>query len=181
MSRQRPTVLRKLTKTTESADLVPIADGVMMPSQTTATITYAGEDGWTMEVVGRVEVIDGVPELVDVGFRALDGLPLSRLQREWSWQWLLDQIVGLHAHGREGVDDPRVQAVKALQRSRTTRLNPKHLRRVARIYRKHEDSEPVKHVAAELDANYATARRWCHEARHRNDPATGRPYLELTR
>lgn len=172
MARQQPKVQRELTKTTESADL----------RQITATITYAGEDGWAMEVVGRVEVIDGEPELVDVSFRAIDGgLPLSRLQREWSWEWLRQQIVSLHAHGRDAPDDPRVQAVKALQRSRTTRLNPKHLRRVAKVYLAHEDSEPVKHVAAELDCVYATARRWCHEARRRNDPATGRPYLDLSR
>lgn len=59
-------------------------------------------------------------------------------------------------------------------------LTPEHLREVARVYLEAEGKKPTETVQNNprwAPQTHSTAARWVHEARRRDDPATGRKFL----
>jgi hypothetical protein len=148
-------------------------DGVALPRDFTATVSWTGAA--TFDVVARVHVDDNDgPQLVRVEFRAVAGLPLARLQKEFRWTWLRDHVVALYAIGGPGVD-AQASVVKSMKRrSRRPKATDARHKRVADRYRSYPGRDVIRHIAAAEAVPYPTARRWVAEARDAGflDPTT---------
>lgn len=154
-------------------DTVELGNGVVVPRDFTATVSWSGDAEF--DVVARVHVADdGTPALVGADFRAAAGLPLARLTKEFRWSWLLEHVMSLYALGPAGVDTtlPAVTAVKRRSRRPPT-LGEDHYRRIAELYRAYPGRDVIRHIAEVEGREYATVRRWVAEARAAN-------YLEAT-
>jgi hypothetical protein len=122
----------------------------------------------------KIEVRDGIPQCVELMFRARPDGPEVRdkdlaVVRVGDW---LEQIVAQCSLVRSGpgtwskpVDDRSALADITRSRAGRPRISREHLKKVAEVYRRHFDKRPTEAVARAFGVKHRTAARYVQQAR----------------